>query len=230
MRAAEHGDEDILKELLAIPHSDPNHGHHRRLAVEFAMMENHAGAVKLLLDDNEAGHHDYCHRNAVATAAVNMGRLAVVRMLADRDDINFNHVIHDGLGKTILLLAVEISTPGDRLEIVKIILGRPEVDVNARDRQGMMALTHAARRGDHDVAKLLLAHKDILPDEKDFEGRTPLRHAVETGNIDVIRLFIERWNVSVTSRDLDGETPLSVARELYPEIAELLQKRVPFWN
>jgi hypothetical protein len=57
-----------------------------------------------------------------------------------------------------------------------------------------------------------------------------LRHAVETGNIDVIRLFIERWNVSVTSRDLDGETPLSVARELYPEIAELLQKRVPFWN
>jgi ankyrin repeat protein len=231
MWAAELGYEHMVKELLAIPHSDPSHGYHRGRAVELAMMQGNAGAMKLLLDDDEAGYCDIMSHNALATAAVCTGKLAVVRMLADRDDIDFNHLFPGGLGKTILLLAVGLSAAGDSFEIVKIILGRPEVDVNARDPDGLKSLAHhAAIRGDHEVAKLLLAHEDILPDTQDLAGRTPLRDDVGRGNIEVVRLLVERDDVDVNSRDLDGATPLSVARLLYPDIAELLEKRVPCLN
>ena len=113
------------------------------------------------------------------------------------------------------------------IERVKELL--PQVDVNARHRDGWTAL-HTAMIvivGNADIVKLLLARRDITLDSK-VNGETALHAASKNNNAECVRLFLAHQgctNEIVGLEDKDGNTAemLAVQKENLV-CAELIQE------
>ena len=57
--------------------------------------------------------------------------------------------------------------------VAKLLLERPETDVNRVDQEGWNVLSQAANYGHQDVAALLLARDDIAADMVNGDGFSP---------------------------------------------------------
>ena len=66
-------------------------------------------------------------------------------------------------------------------DVVKYLLERKSVNINARNKDGQMALHLAAKYREAEITRLLIAHQAIL-DVKDKDGRTSLQRAAEFGS------------------------------------------------
>ena len=64
-------------------------------------------------------------------------------------------------------------------EVVKILLGREEVNPDKPDNDGRASLSYAAWFGHEGVVKILLGGEEVNPDKPDNGGRTPLSLAAE---------------------------------------------------
>ena len=99
------------------------------------------------------------------------------------EDINIksNH----GFGLNVLMWA---SIEGNT-EIVRLLLERPEIDVNMQDKYGYTALIWASRYGREEIVKLLLERPEIDVNVQDKYGYTALMWASQAltdgaGNVD----------------------------------------------
>ncbi|TFK58078.1 ankyrin, partial [Pluteus cervinus] len=81
-------------------------------------------------------------------------------------------------------------------EIVEYLLGVPEIEVNARDKNGFASLGVAIKNGHTEVVKRLLNEVDV-----DVYGRhtcfewtncSLLHHAAESGHEEIVKLLIEK--------------------------------------
>ena len=111
-------------------------------------------------------------------------------------------------------------------EVVKILLGRKEVNPDKADKGGHTPLSDAARNGHEGVVKILLEREEVNPDRQDKWGRTPLSDAVRNGHEGVVKILLEREEVNPDKPDKWGNTPLSYAtRYGHEKIVALLQSR-----
>jgi ankyrin repeat protein len=97
------------------------------------------------------------------------------------------------------------------VEVVRILLSRPEVDVNVqalgRDRT---PLHEAAYRGPAIIVKMLLDAPGILVNAADRAGFTPLHEACRC-NPAAVALLLAAPNIDINLRNEKGATPLHLA-------------------
>jgi len=111
-------------------------------------------------------------------------------------------------------------------EVVKMLLGRGEVDPDEPNRYGQTPLSYAAEKGNEEVVKILLEREEVSPDFQDDNGRTPLSHAAEGGCMKVVEILLERADVNPEKPDNGGQTRLSyAAQEGRGEVVKILLGR-----
>ena len=97
--------------------------------------------------------------------------------------------------------------------VVKLLLGREEVNPDKPDNYGRTPLSFAVKNGREGVVKLLLGREEVDPDKPDNNGRTPLWFAAVNGHEGVVKLLLGREEVNPDKPNNDGRTPLSFAAE-----------------
>jgi len=98
-------------------------------------------------------------------------------------------------------------------EVVKILLGREEVNPDKPDYYGVTPLSYAADYGHAGVVKTLLGREEVNPDKPDNYGRTPLSNAAQNGYEGVVKILLGREEVNPDKPDNYGRTPLSYAAQ-----------------
>ena len=152
--------------------------------------------------------------------AAGVGQEAVVRLLIERDDIDFNAGDYDG--KTPLIWAAERGHEA----VVRLLIERDGVDIDAKDNRGITPLMWAAGRGHEAVVLLLIERDSVDINAKDIEGKTPLLRAAEEGHEAVVQLLIERDGININAKDDEGRTPLMwAANRGFEAIVRLLIER-----
>ena len=124
-------------------------------------------------------------------------------------EVERNMELEDDLNRTPLSWAAENGHEA----VVRLLIERDGININAKDRWGRTALTWAAEEGHEAVVRLLVEREDVDINAKDHSGQTPLSLAAENGNEAVARLLIERDDVDINSRDTSGKTPFSWAAQ-----------------
>jgi ankyrin repeat protein len=110
--------------------------------------------------------------------------------------------------------------------VVKLLLARSDINVNASDVRGETPLLYAAERGHKAVVKLLLAQSDINVNASDNLGRTPLMNAAKGGHEAAVKLLLAQSNINVNASDANGWRPLFfAAMEGHEAVANLLLAR-----
>jgi ankyrin repeat protein len=88
------------------------------------------------------------------------------------------------------------------LEIIQLLLARPEVEGNLQDNDGNSALLHACKRGDHKIVEAMLHSGQCDKNVQNKFGQTPLHEAAKSGNIGIVAALLFQGvdpNVQVTS-------------------------------
>ncbi|KAG2469353.1 ANR63 protein, partial [Polypterus senegalus] len=92
-------------------------------------------------------------------------------------------------GKTLLIFSVLLPRPSERLQFMKMLLGKG-VPVNGCDSLGRTALSHACECGYVDAVKLLVQYgaDPMLPD---CQGNTPWMYGAITGHKLVLKFLLK---------------------------------------
>ncbi len=94
------------------------------------------------------------------------------------------------------------------IESLRLLLEK-EVDINAKDKDGLTALHVAASKNSQAIAKLLI-EKGVDINAKDKDGLTVLRVAASKNSHTIVELLIEK-GADINAKDKDGWTVLHVA-------------------
>jgi ankyrin repeat protein len=105
-------------------------------------------------------------------------------------------------------IMIEAAKSGD-VEAIRAYL-TAGAELNARDGEGMSALTWAARRGQKKVVRVLLDKGLTDIDLKDSYGFTPLFWAARRGYVDIVRILLEN-GADPGTKDIYGWTPMTWA-------------------
>jgi ankyrin repeat protein len=106
------------------------------------------------------------------------------------------------------------------LEVAKLLLARPDIDVNARDQKGKTPLMLCR----NDPVARLLIERGANIHARDNQGATVLMNAVQQRSLELSRLLLQRGANPLTP-DSTGQTPLDEAnRSNFPILRDLLQK------
>lgn len=105
----------------------------------------------------------------------------------------------DDWGETPLIVAAT----SNRVEIVRLLVPRADVDVNSTDHRRTTALAYAVRetRGGVEVVRALLERADTDVNVRDIDGRSALHHAVEIGGQEGVASLLARPEVNVNFVD-----------------------------
>ena len=121
-----------------------------------------------------------------------------------------------------------ISCREGKIEKIKQLLMRTEINPNWHNHQGFSPLYIACQIGQIEAVKLLLndqridVQKEI--DSSDYDGtRTPLHIACEFGHTEIVKLLINDPRIDINKPNDVGSTPLFITcYEGHFEIAKLL--------
>lgn len=106
------------------------------------------------------------------------------------------------------------------IETVELLL-RKEVDINAKDNEGVTALAYASGRGHVDIVKILLANKADANSRSNI-GSTPLMNAAYMGHVKIVAELVA-GGADVNAQSNDGSTALmNAAAHGYIEIVKIL--------
>ena len=208
--AAENGQAEIVKLLLALPGIDVNHSH-QLTPLGLAAANGHVEVARLLLaapgiDVNKkyivkvTDDGSPVYATPLCSAAM-WGHTEVVKLLLANPSIKVND------GDLIpLMCAVVAGHP----EVVKLLLAAPGIDVNKKvGKRGFSVLWVAAERGRTEIVKLLLAAPGIdvnTKHESNFGPHiTPLGVAVSNGHAEIVKLLLAVPGIDVNKGD---QTPL----------------------
>ena len=109
--------------------------------------------------------------------------------------------------------------------VVRVFLGRNDVNPDLADKRSRTPLLWAARNGHEAVVKIPLKWDDIDPNQPDKLSRKPLSHAAKKGHEGVVMELLERNDVNLGNADQWSRTPLSLAVENeHTAVAEPLQE------
>jgi len=216
--AARAGHERTL--VIALKAWDQEHGSRRAAgslqnALALAACAGHETIVERLscrtdMDLDCSTGHCFCGLSPLPCAA-RKGHEAVVQLLLQMPGIRPNH--EDNGFPSALIWAVW----GAHKEVVRLLLRRDDLDVNARHmgdtNEGRTALSYAAAGTHQGILSLLPEHQIVQADLADCRLRTPLMYAAAHGQHRNTELLLEGRDVNPNRCDDDGRTALSWAAE-----------------
>ena len=169
--------------------------------------EGCARAVTILLEPNDVNPHstDKRCRTTLSRAAEN-GREKIIRMRAGGDFCS--HGYSRGAEE-----GIEWTRDGQHEEVVRILLGRSDVNPDRADKRGRTPLSWAAEYGYEESVRMLLERDDVNPHSVDKSGRTPLSWAAENGHEEIVRMLSQRNNPHLNTGDGSGQTPFPIPTE-----------------
>jgi len=178
----------------------------RSLALELLKEDYGPISTKLLLEQSKGSYtmyFDTCSPFSGLHCASFFGIVEIVGGLIEMECHDING--RDFSGGTPLTWAARSGHE----EVVKVLLGRGEVDPDKPDNDGRTPLSIAVMN--EGVVKILLGREEVNPDKPDNGGRTPLSHAAGRGHESVVGVLLGREEVSPDRPDNGGLTPLSFA-------------------
>ena len=112
------------------------------------------------------------------------------------------------------------------VEIVRMLLGHRQMDVNARDKLGRTAFLWASYKGHWEIVREFLKHDEVDVNVEGPQGNTALFWATLRGQLDVVRDMLKHDKINVHHKNKAGSTVLDIARKCdLHDIASLLEKR-----
>lgn len=128
---------------------------------------------------------------------------------------------HDDMNGNItpLMCAAEIGCE----DIFELILARPDVDINAKDKHGQNTFVYAVIHLPVRFAINVLSHKKYKFNAHDEDGYTELLWAVDKNRIDVVKKLLSKDGVVFNAKSHKEQTALSIASRLnHVDITKLL--------
>ena len=158
---------DTVGYLVGLPEVDVNHRDSgNNTALHYSVEEKHTGVVQLLIAagaDIETKDSQGC---SPLHSACDSGALDIVKMLVEAG-AGVRDTTENGGGTCLTIAAVCGHT-----EIVRYLVGLPEVDVNHRDSDNDTALYLARKENHTDIVQLLIAAGADM-DTENTDGRSP---------------------------------------------------------
>ena len=161
------------------------------------------------------------------------------RPVLGKDDKNgivyLYKVVHDGLSiRDCFFSDYELENPplgcvpkrplifelkhGIEVRVLRMLKQDENLDVNARDADGLTALHHAFINEYTQVVEALLSFEDIDVNVRGDKGHTALHHAVLLKDIntatDTVERLLANAKIKVNIRRNDGRTPAQLARDI----------------
>ncbi|MBO7454494.1 MAG: Txe/YoeB family addiction module toxin [Alphaproteobacteria bacterium] len=212
-------------------------------SITSAINQNHGDVIFLVISKNAVEILRYLVKKGADVNATNEQGVTVLQSAClsnNKDMVRFLLRLKDKDGNYIVNIngrakegstAIHYACRLGYVDIVKELLTREDLDVNAKNQYGYTALIRACVYEHHDVVKFLLRLKDkdgnhiVDINLKDNDGRTALHYACQRGFKEVVKLLLGRKCINVNKEDSMGHTPLYIACESgYKEIVELLKK------
>ena len=197
--AARYGHEAVVRLLLREKHIKPDRLERDkgRTALSWAAGNGHEGVVRLFLGPEFV---DPGSIGRLYGASLVVGKLFGPRYVnPDAPDRLYD--------RTPLSWAAGNGHEG----VVKLLLGRKDVNPDSSDNSGRTPLWYAAGNGREGVVMMLLERKDVNPDSPSKSGQTPLSWAAVNGRAGVVKILLERKDVNPDRPSKSGQTPLSWA-------------------
>jgi len=145
------------------------------------------------------------------------GIIEIVAYFTEVEGFDINQ--KDCVGNTPLIWAVHNGHEG----VVKVLLGRDDVNPDKPNTGGRTPLSCAAYMGHEGVVKILLGRDDVDPNKPDDGGETPLLWAAYKGHEEVVEILLGRDDVDPNKPEPSGETPLWwAARKEHEGVVKIL--------
>lgn len=138
--------------------------------------------------------------------ACHEGYQQIVRVILNRKDIDVNCVSGN---KNIAIL--EATWHNYSMPCAKLLLERPELNLNWCDEKGRNPLMLACECGALDVAKAIIQRNVLDINSKDDRGNTALIHACRTFNLDLVKYLLESQNIDINATNNKGKNAIIVA-------------------
>ena len=234
--AAQNGHGEVVKLLLAAPGINVNLAEMDRATPLYVAAQNgHVEVVRLLLA--ACGINANSAEMAGATPlciAAQEGQEEVVELLLDAPTISIDARKADGAtalfdaaqdnfpgivellikrGADVNLMldpgttALDIAAHRGHVEVVRVLLQAPAIEVNHTTKSAITALAMACAKGHQDVVTLLL-EKGADPNITFDSGIAPLHLACLRGRTDIVKILLD------AGADMDGETAIITADEV----------------
>ena len=153
--------------------------------------------------------------NALVQAAI-QGDSGAVGDALEHGDAN----AHDAEGWT----ALHIAARNGNVEIARLLLAQPGIDVNVKNKWKSTPLMLAAGVGHLEVVELLLGHADTKVDlQAAYYGRTALIEAALNGHLDVVeKLVAHGADVNATDKTGRNSALIEAVKNDHGEVATYL--------
>ena len=198
--AAKEGHSAIIKLLLSAVNIDPDvPDSEGSTPLMYACWGGHVSIVRQLLARDDVEVNLSNGSTTPLITAVKTGLVEVVESLLTRDDLKPNIV--NNRGEHALGYAVFRG----QVDIVKLLLDHPDIDLNLMARNGYTVLMLAS---EPDIVKLLLEQEGIEVNRQDSFGSTALCQATFCGHSEIVQLLLEREDININLPNNLGETPL----------------------
>lgn len=201
MLRSERDSADMLAKKLQTDFDSERATLKRLLEVTQTNLANEARWKKGLADLLAGGDISQAYIQAAARGIPD----AVAAILAD-SRISESVNAQDFEGDTALANACSYG----HLEVVKVLLADPRVDVSIRNNRGWQAIHWAACNGHADVLRALTCHRDVIPDSRNAHQSTPFLLAAQYGHTECLKVLYE-CGVDINARDNDRDSGLMCA-------------------
>jgi len=143
---------------------------------------------------------------SILDIAIKKNNIYILRILLLIKDSNYlNSLNKDGI--TPLILAIQYS----KIEIVKMLLDNPNIDINIQDKNGHTALIHAITNNKIEIVKMLLDHPNIDINFQNKNGNTALIHAISNNKIEIVKMLLDHPNIDINFQNKNEYTALIYA-------------------
>ncbi|ETV76764.1 hypothetical protein, variant [Aphanomyces astaci] len=207
--AAMHGRTDIVHALLGYPDialsmNAVSPGGSTPLFN--ACKNGHQDIAKLFLAHPSINLHADVDQSPLYIAA-SQGRTQIVELLLQRACYPVNQP-----SRNYAYTALHGAARGGYINVVKLLLDQPGIDINFLNDDGQTAFHEAAKEGHDGIIELFLQHPQLHSiNLQDVNQCTALRLACHGGNSSVVMILLKRNDIDVNLPCSGGNSPLMAA-------------------
>ena len=119
----------------------------------------------------------------------------------------------NAISKIDNMTSLHIASKHNQLEIIKILLSHPQIDINKLTKSGKHSLIIAAEKSNFKIIDELIKHKKLNINQIDYEQKSLLHIACSMGNKYLIYKLLENKDININIIDKENRTPLYIAAE-----------------